>query len=104
MEDPTPFMPLPTSLKNIAKLAPKVRDAWNRAYLSKLKNLLHKGTFQKPTDYDGEHCLPIRAVLKAKLRSDGMVDKLKVRITIRGDMDKVLSTKTTPLHSLLSDS
>ena len=54
-EDPTPFMPLPTSLKNIAKLAPKVRDAWNRAYLSELKNLLHKGTFQKPTHYDGEH-------------------------------------------------
>jgi hypothetical protein len=32
--------------------------------------------------------LPIRVVFKTKLRSDGKVDKLKIRIAIRGDMDQ----------------
>ena len=30
---------------------------------------------------------PVRVVYKTKLRSDGLVDKLKVRIAIRGDLD-----------------
>lgn len=81
-EDPTPFLPMPQSLKSIAKLPPKVRDARNEAYGCEIKNLFHMKTFAIPTDYNGEHCLPIRAVLKTKLRSDGMVNKLKVRITV----------------------
>ena len=85
---PTPFLPEPMHIKSIGKLIPQVRAAWSSAFESELMNLVGKKTFAHPTDYNGEQCLPIRAVLKTKLRSDGMVDKLKVRITIRGDLDK----------------
>jgi Reverse transcriptase (RNA-dependent DNA polymerase) len=63
--DPAAFLPEPQSL-----------------------NMISKDTFQHPTDYNGERCLPIRTIHKTKLRSDGMVEKLKVRMAIRGDMDK----------------
>ena len=86
--DPSIFLPEPQSLKSINKLPPKSRDPWHVAARSEIKNLLSKGTFMHPTDYNGEKCLPVTAILKTKLRSDGMVDKLKVRIAIRGDLDK----------------
>ena len=75
------------SLKAITKLPPMVKEAWIAAFRSEIKNLLDKEKFAIPTDYDGEHCLPVRAIQKTKLRSDGMVDKLKVRIAIRVDLD-----------------
>jgi hypothetical protein len=83
------------------KLSPLVRAAWLRAYRSDLQNLFSKRTFVKPTDYCGERCLPIRVIHKTKLRSDGMVDKLKVRAAIRGDLDKgaVDEDNSAPLAS-----
>jgi hypothetical protein len=86
--DPAAFLPEPQSLKKIAQLPPSIRDAWLRAYRAELQNMISLRTFGHPTRYRGERCLPIRAVFKTKLRSDGKVDKLKVRIAIRGDLDQ----------------
>ena len=68
-----------------------VQEAWIAAFWSEIKNLLN----------DGEHCLPVRVIQKTKLRSDGMVDKLKVRIAIRADLDKdaVDEDNSAPLAS-----
>ena len=49
--------------------------------------LLHNDTFEKATQYRGEPVVPCKAVHKTKLRSDGMIDKLKVRIAICGNFD-----------------
>ena len=66
-EEPMPFLPEPMSLKAIAKLPPMVKEAWIAAFWSEIKNLLNMETFAIPTDYDGEHCLPVWAVQKTKL-------------------------------------
>ena len=86
--DPSDFLPEPQSLKSILKLPPHIRKAWLRSYREELKNLLGKKTFGHPTKYNNEKCLPVRVVYKTKLRSDGLVDKLKTRIAIRGDLDQ----------------
>jgi Reverse transcriptase (RNA-dependent DNA polymerase) len=49
--------------------------------------IVTKKTFSHPKNYRGEKCLPIHVVHKTKLRSDGKVDKVKVRAAIRGDLD-----------------
>jgi hypothetical protein len=85
--DPAEFLPEPQSIKSLAKLSEPVRLAWVRAYQAKLKNLISKNTFSHPKSYKDEKCLPVRAVHKTKLRSDGLVDKLKVHIAIRSDLD-----------------
>jgi hypothetical protein len=86
--DPAAFLPEPQSLKKVAQLPPSIRDAWLRAYRVELQNMISNNTFAHPTRYRGERCLPIRVVAKTKLRSDGKVDKLKIRIAIRGDLDQ----------------
>ena len=87
-EDPTAFQPEPVTLKQIDSLPPQIRDAWLAAHKVELKTLFNMGTFEQPTDYNGEHCLPVKAIQRTKLSSDGTVEKLKVRIAIRGDLDK----------------
>jgi Reverse transcriptase (RNA-dependent DNA polymerase) len=53
-----------------------------------LVNIVSKNTFEKTTNYKGEICLPVCAVFRTKIKADGTVDKLKVRIAIRGDLDQ----------------
>jgi Reverse transcriptase (RNA-dependent DNA polymerase) len=86
--DATPFLPEPQTLKGVLRLPPRIREAWLKAYHNELVNMIvTKKTFSHPKNYRGEKCLPIRVVYKTKLRSDGKVDKVKVRAAIRGDLD-----------------
>ena len=87
--DPTEFLPdsEPQSLKGLKYLTPNVRDAWLKVYRVELMNMPGKDTFKRPTHYNGEKCIPVHILHKTKLCSDGMVDKLKVWIAMRGDMD-----------------
>jgi hypothetical protein len=98
---PEQFLPEPQSLKSINRLPERLKKAWLTAFRAELMNLLDKKTFSHPTNYNGEKCLPVKAIMKTKLKSDGMVDKLKVRIAIRGDLDKdaVDEDNSAPLAS-----
>jgi Reverse transcriptase (RNA-dependent DNA polymerase) len=86
--DPSAFLPEPKSLKKIAQMEPPIQKAWLDAFRSELINLVSKNTFEKTTNYKGEICLPVCAVFRTKIKADGTVDKLKVRIAIRGDLDR----------------
>ena len=86
--DPAAFLPEPQSLKGFRYLSPKVLKAWLKAFRSELENHINKTTFTAPSDYEGEKSLPVTVIYKTKLRSDGMVDKLKVRVAISGDLDE----------------
>jgi hypothetical protein len=81
------FLPKPQSLKPPKKMLPSLRDAWLKAYRAELMNMISKDTFQHPTDYNGEQCPPIHTIHKTKHQSDGIAEKLKVRMVIHGDMD-----------------
>lgn len=70
------------------KLPPRVRDAWLASFRAEIKSLLDMNVFALENDYNGEQCIPVKVVAKAKIRSDGMIDKLRHRITARGDLDK----------------
>jgi Reverse transcriptase (RNA-dependent DNA polymerase) len=86
--DATPFLPEPQTLKGVLRLPPRIREPWLKAYRNELVNMIvTKRTFSHPKNYRGEKCLPIRVVHKTKLRSDGKVDKVKVRAAIHGDLD-----------------
>ena len=64
-----------------------MKEAWLKAMLKEIKNLVGNDTFVIATDYKGEEILPIKAVHRAKLRSDGLIEKLKTRIAICGNFD-----------------
>ena len=50
-------------------------------------NLLNMKAVGIATDHQGQKCIPVTVIYKTKLRSDGKIDKLKVRIAMRGDLD-----------------
>jgi hypothetical protein len=81
------FTPEPATLQAMLKLPPEPRTAWLEAFRKELKTLIEKNTFDNTAKYRGEKVLPVKAIQRTKIKSDGTVDKLKVRIAIRGDLD-----------------
>jgi len=87
-EEPMTFLPEPMSLNGITKLPPKVQEAWIAAFWTEIKNLLDKETFTIPTEYDGEHCLPVPLrvnpfwVLSCLPAQDSSRDKVRRRTVV----------------------
>ena len=86
--DPAAYLPEPQSLRSLKHASSLVLKQWLKAFRSELNNHIDKNTFAIPSEYNGEKCLPVTVIYKTKLKSDGMIDKLKVRIAIRGDLDE----------------
>ena len=57
-----------------------------KATLKEINNLINKHTFMIEDPKDGEPFTPCTDVYKAKIQSDGSLDKLKLRIVVRGDL------------------
>ena len=51
-----------------------------------IKNLVNNQTFMIEDPKDGEPVTPCMDVYKSKIQSDGSLDKLKLRILVRGDL------------------
>ena len=86
-EDAALYTPEPTSLNAIDRLLDNLKSAWLSAFLSEMKTLLAKDTFDKEAPYHGEKIIPMKVIYKTKIKSDGRVEKLKARIAVRGDLD-----------------
>ena len=81
------FLPEPTSLKAVMRLPIEIRQLWMKAIESEIKTLIDNGTFDLDQQlHHGEQVIPIKLVYKAKQRSDGYLDKLKVRGVQRADL------------------
>ena len=81
------FLPEPRSLSHILRLSPHIKEKWGDAIRSELVGLYDSETFSlidKPLPVD--EIIPTKLVFKTKLNSYGGLDKLKVRICMRGDM------------------
>ena len=50
------------------------------------KNLINNQTFLIEDQNEGEPVTPCMYVYNAKIQSDGSLDKLKLRIEVRGDL------------------
>ena len=59
---------------------------WLMATFKEIKNLINNQTFLIEDQNEGEPVTPCMDLYKAKIQSDGSLDKLKLRIVVRGDL------------------
>ena len=65
-----------------------IKKPWLKATLKEIKNLINNQTFliEYPEKY--EPVTPCIDFCKAKIKSDGSLDKINLKIVVRGDMKK----------------
>ena len=80
------FIPEPRNFAEVTILAENIRKPWLKATLKDIKNLINNQTLMIEDPKDGEPVTPCMDVYKAKIQSDGSLDKLKLRIVVRGDL------------------
>ena len=71
------FIPEPRNFAEVTKLAENIRKPWLKATLKEINNLINNQTFIIEDPKDGEPVTPCMDVYKAKIQSDGSLDKLK---------------------------
>ena len=80
------FIPEPRNFAEVTKLSEKIRKLWLKATPKEIKNLINNHTFLIEDQNEGEPVTPCMDVYKAKIQSDVSLDKLKLRIVVRGDL------------------
>ena len=80
------FIPEPRSFSEVTKLSNDINKPWLKATLKEIKNLINNQTFLIEYQNEGEPLTPRMDVYKAKIQSDGSLDKLKLRIVFRVDL------------------
>ena len=82
----THFIPEPRNFAEVTKLSDNIMKPWLKATLKEINNLINNQTFiVEDTDKD-EPVTPRMDVYKANIKSDASLDKLKLRIFVRGDL------------------
>jgi len=105
MSDANSWEPAPKSIRDIFKMADGlVRQEWLKAMKKEIKTLVNSGTFAIDTLKAGEISTPVMETFKVKVRSDGSLDKLKMQLVVRGDLqDKnITEDKWSPSASFRS--
>ena len=77
------FIPEPRNFAEITKLSDDVKKPWLKATENEIKKLIDNQTFLAKYLENGEPVTPCMDVYKAKIQSDGSLDKLKLRIVVR---------------------
>ena len=80
------FIPEPRNIYEVTKLSENIRKPWLKENLKEIKNLINNQTFLIEYQKEGEPVTPLMDVYKAKIQYDGSLDKLKLRIVVRGDL------------------
>ena len=78
------FITEPRNFAEVTKLSENIRKPWLKATLKEINNLINNQTFLIEDQKYGELVTPCMDVYKAKIQSDGSLDKLKLRIVVRG--------------------
>ena len=96
------FIPEPRNFAEVTKLAENIRKPWLKASLKEIKNLINNQIVMIEDPKDGEPVTPCMYVYKAKIQSDGKLDKLKLRIVVRGDLQnkEMVGDQVSPTISL----
>ena len=82
------FIPEPRKFAEVKKLSDNIKKPWLKATLKEVKNLIKNQTILIEDQNEGEPVTPCMDVYKAKIQFDGSLDKLKLRIVVRGDLQK----------------
>ena len=78
------FIPEPRNFAEVTKFSDNIKKHWLKATLKEIKNIVNNHTFLIEDQNEGEPVTPCMDVYKAKIQSDGILDKLKLRILVRG--------------------
>ena len=78
------FIPEPRNFAEVTRLAENIRKPWLKATLKEINNLINKQTFLIEDPKDGEPVTTCMDFYKAEIQSDGSLDKLRLRIVVRG--------------------
>ena len=79
------FIPEPRNFAEVKKLSENMNKPWIKACLKEINNLINNQTLLIEDQNEGEPVTPCMDVYKAKIQSDVSLDKLKLRIVVRGD-------------------
>ena len=80
------FIPEPRNFAEVKKLSEKIKKPWLKATIKEIKNLINNQNVLIKDQNEGEPVTPCMDVYKAKIQSDGSIEKLKLRIVVRGDL------------------
>ena len=80
------FIPEPRKFDELTKLSDNIKKTWLKATLNEINNLINNHNFLIEDQNEVEPVTPCMDVYKAKIESDGSLDKLKLRIVVRGDL------------------
>ena len=79
------FITEPINFAEVTRLLAYPKKAWLKATLKEIKNLINNQTFLIYNPDKVDTLKPYIDVYKAKPQSDGILDKLKLIIVVRGD-------------------
>ena len=82
----TYFIPEPRNFSKVTKLSENIKKPCLKSTLKDIKNLINNHTLIIEDQNEGEPVTPCMDVYKAKIQSDGSLDKLKLIIVVRGDL------------------
>ena len=80
------FIPDPRNFAEVTKLSENIRKPWLKATLKEINNLINNKKIMNEDPKDGEPVTPCMDVYKAKIQSDGSLDKLRLIIVVIGDL------------------
>ena len=78
------FIKEPRNFSEVTKLSENIKKPWIKATLKEIKNIIKNPTFIIVDQNEGKPVTPCMDVYTAKIQSDGSLDKLKLRIVVRG--------------------
>ena len=78
------FIPEPRNFSDVIKLSYDINKPWLKANLKEINNLINDQTFLVEDPEKDRPVNPCIDVYKAKIQSDGSLNKLKLRIVVRG--------------------
>ena len=79
------FIPEPRKFSEVKKISYNIKKPWLKATLKEINILINNQTFLIGDQDEDELVTPCMDVYKAKIQSDGSIDKLKLRIVVRWD-------------------
>ena len=80
------FIPEPRNSSEVTKLSYETKKPWSKATLKQIKNLINNQYFLVDDQEKNEPVTPCMDVYKAMIQFYGSLNKLKLRIVVRGDL------------------
>ena len=82
------FIPEPRNFAKVKPLSQNIKKPWQKENLKEIKNIINNQTLLIENQNEGEPVTPCMDVYKARIQSDGSLDKLKLIIVVRRDLQK----------------